>query len=407
MPQPKIVQTSKLSPLVFPFHAGPGLRDYGTSLLYFGGITTSVPSFLNPEVASVFLAMGDEAHRTKSILEPTFATALQNWKRGQAAFAHMQTTIENLRPFVTTAFVAYPGDPSFYERWTRAMASARPLARAALSENPLYLSVASKEFAWRVFELASLPHSSPTNVLAALENRARTLDAKASPTEVAHALMEDSLLNRFAVVLESADVRFIVDSSWAIEILTRVDLNALSQRPEQHDVSEADVLAMHLFDVALAPWVPQLSPSGSETLARALSDLRPELDAIRVAFREEAQQLLLDRPSERDTEQRVRDRVRKISDEIGTIANLDKNRLSRFTKSMIEDRVTWSALATIIGSAIADLPDGVAAAGGLAFLTSATANAIKAHHEAQGELSRNRMRFVYHIGKLQRPSPRK
>ena len=159
---------------------------------------------------------------------------------------------------------------------------------------------------------------------------------------------------------------------------------------------------MHLFDVCMSPWVPPWIPGRSSLLARALNDLGPELDAIRTAFREEARNLLVDRPPKDEVERRVRERVRALDAEIAAIAQLDSSSFGRFTRRMLEDRIPWAALGTVVGAPLADLPIEVAAAAGLAFLTSAAANAFKERHEADAERERSRMRFVYHLAKLDR-----
>ncbi|MCZ7679783.1 MAG: hypothetical protein M5U28_13880 [Sandaracinaceae bacterium] len=147
---------------------------------------------------------------------------------------------------------------------------------------------------------------------------------------------------------------------------------------------------------------PPLVPGRSWLLARALGDLGSELEAIRAAFREEARALLIDRPQKDEVERRVRDRVMGLNAEITAIAKLDTKSFGRFTRRMLEDRIPWAALGTVVGAPLADLPMEVAAAAGLAFLTSAAANAFKERHEADAERRRSRMRFVYHLGKLDR-----
>ncbi|MCZ7679784.1 MAG: hypothetical protein M5U28_13885 [Sandaracinaceae bacterium] len=175
MQRPTFMEPADLGPLVFPLHAGPGLRTYSTSLLYFGRLVTSVPAFLHPGVRAMFEAVGDCAHRTRSPLEPAFATARKFWRQGQDGFKRMQPAIDELKPFVTTALLAYAGSPTWYAKWAPAMAAARPVARAALADNALYLAVAAKEFVWRVFELGVLPDATPDGILGQLEDHARAL----------------------------------------------------------------------------------------------------------------------------------------------------------------------------------------------------------------------------------------
>lgn len=404
MSRPKATAASDLGPLVFPLHAGPGLRTYSTSLLYFGRLVTSVPAFLHPGVVATFEAVGDHAHRTRSPLEAAFATARRFWYQGQEAFVRMRPALDDLKPFVTPALLTYAGDPAWYANWTPAMAPARGITRAAMGDNALYLAVAAKEFVWRVFELGVLPDAHPAAVLGELEDRATRLGADGSPEAIAQVLLEDSLLNRFAVALHDTDLRVIVDAGWSVEILSRVDFgprrSPLDASLPPHGVPETDVLAMHLFDVCMSPWVPPLIPSRSGVIATALESLGSELEAVRAAFRDEARSLLVDRPPMEEVERRVRDRVRRLASEIGAVANLDRASVGRFTRRMLEDRIPWAALCTVVGAPLADLPAEVAAAAGLAFLTSAAANAFKERHEANADRDRSRMRFVYHLAKL-------
>jgi hypothetical protein len=384
----EVTDPSTQSPLVFPWHFGPALASFTTSLLYHGRLTASLPAFANPEVRTIFERVLASATAGQSPLVPILRAARDYREMALLHVSEHGAVGDALDGVVTRALVVYDGTPESYA-WSQDLFADldRSSVVAFALQDEEARKVAAKELVWRVFELHMLL-GEPADVVAALEQRA---DALGNPWK----LLGECYLHRFSFLARTPKLAIVTDSLPAVAILQ----NAVSA-PAVESVRPVVVeeLTFSLFHELLDRSVPRLETVEHAKRVRVLMRERDtELQRFKKSAAANARNLA-DSPPEA-FEEAMRDTLATLTEDVRAVAELDHEQRSGLLANLLEDKSLWATVGGLLGYVAQTFPSVVPATLAVTALASVGATGVRLRRERRELLRDSPWSFVYYSRK--------
>lgn len=375
-----------LPPMIYPYHMGPKVRKFSTSLLFHGKLGVSIAAWPMGDPIDAFISVGDWANGKKHPLVGLFSYVYHYFDLAQE---HAVAEMKHFAPLgdkISRALTIYPGTPEHYDIWEPYHKSCLPLALKAIN-NEAILATVSTDFIFRVYELMIIFDNNPEKVLTHLSERTKYLGQEKF-------LLAECALNRYTLP-KTGNGQWITDSEEMLNILSIVGKSSSIELDLNGHMIEG--LSSTLFDKILKPYIPDLDGVGINIINKMMTEKSDELLILKQKVSREAFIIVNESPSERMLKSAFEASLITMEKEVSSIVEINKNSFKDLTKKLLEDRVVWSTFAGFVGAATNGMPMSVTAALGITALSSVGSTAVKIRNEEKKKLKESPYSFIHYL----------
>ena len=378
---------NNLPPMIYPYHIGPKVRHFSTSLLFHESLAVSIAAWPMGDPIDAFISVGGRADQTNHPLSGLFNYAFHHFDIVQEVAVNEMKHLAPLGDKISRAMTIYPGTPEHYEVWEPYHKKCLHLAAKSL-ENTHIHSAAITDFIFRIYELMIIHKGDPDLVLKHLTNRSLQLGGD-------NLLLAECALNRYTLP-KTGKGKWLTDSKDMLKILSLVGEEVYV--PEEDTISfRVEGLASTLFDKLLTPYAPKLDSNGITIVNKMMEERSGELAVLRKTVIHEAHSIVTESPSERMLKSAIEASLFKAEKEVSSLVNINKSSFKELAKKLTEDRVVWTTFGGFVGAASAGMPLALTAALGVTALSSLGSNAVKTRNESKKKLDESPYSFIHYL----------
>ncbi|VEE17870.1 hypothetical protein [Ectopseudomonas mendocina] len=373
---------------LFPYNAGPKVRDFATSLLFHEKLNICLPGWVSNNPLDAFYKTGARAQKTAHRLSSLFDFVFHNFHTAQEVATRETEHLIPLQGRISNILLVHPGTPENYSRWEPFHEKCFPIAAHAL-ENIHVLHAAVIEFIFRIYELYLIENEDPDKVLEKLDARAKAIGGDSY-------LLVECALHRFTIPSHGVD-EWVTDLPHIPAVLAEIGDN--DSPSERIDDIRSSGLSFHIFDYLLRPYAPRLDSLGIEQIIYLFENHGNELIKMRAKCSTEALSLVQSMPSSAQAKDMLKATLLKFEEEVSHIARINKNSFNDMMKKILEDNTSWATFAGFLGAGVTGMPATLVATLGIAAFSTLGANAIKAKSDRDRTLKSSPWAFVHYINK--------
>lgn len=378
---------NSLPPMIYPYHIGPKVRNFSTSLLFHEKLAVSVAAWPMNDPIEAFFSVGGRADQTNHPLSNLFNYVFYHFDIVQEVAVNEMKHLKPLGDKISRAITIYPGTPEHYQIWEPYHERCLHLAAKSL-ENAHIHSAAITDFIFRNYELMIIHENNPDLVLESLAYRASKLGGD-------NLILAECALNRYTLP-KTGRGSWLTDSKDMLNILAIVGKDVPA--PEEKTLSfRAEGLASTLFDKLLSPYAPKLDSNGIKIVNKMMDERAGELAVLRRTIVHEAYSIVTESPSEKMLKSAIEASLFKAEREVSSLVNINKSNFKELTKKLTEDRVVWATFGGFIGAVSSGMPLALTAALGVTALSSLGASAAKVRNESNKKLSESPYSFIHYL----------
>ena len=378
---------NNLPPIIYPYHIGPKVRNFSTSLLFHEKLAVSIAAWPMGDPIDAFISVGGRADQINHPLSNLFNYVFHHFDIVQEVAVNEMKHLAPLGDKISRAMTIYPGTPEHYEVWEPYHEKCLHLAAKSL-ENTHIHSAAITDFIFRTYELMIIHENDPDLVLEHLTNRSLQLGGD-------NLLLAECALNRYTLP-KTGKGKWLTDSKDMLKILSLVGEEI--HVPEEDTTSfRAEGLTSTLFDKLLTPYTPKLDSNGITVVNKMMDERSGELAVLRKTIIHEAHSIVTESPSEKMLKSAIEASLFKAEKEVSSLVSINKSSFKELTKKLTEDRVVWATFGGFVGAASAGMPLALTAALGVTALSSLGSNAVKTRNESKKKLDESPYSFIHYL----------
>lgn len=378
---------SNLPAIIYPYHIGPKVRNFSTSLLFHEKLAVSIAAWPMGDPIDAFISVGGRADLINHPLSNLFNYVFHHFDIVQEVAVNEMKHLAPLGDKISRAMTIYPGTPEHYEVWEPYHEKCLHLAAKSLDNTHIH-SAAITDFIFRIYELMIIHEDDPDLVLEHLTNRSLQLGGY-------NLLLAECALNRYTLP-KTGKGKWLTDSKEMLKILSLVGEEI--HVPEEDTASfRTEGLASTLFDKLLTPYTPKLDSNGITIVNKMMDERSGELAVLRKTVIHEAHSIVTESPSEKILKSAIEASLFKAEKEVSSLVSINKSSFKELTKKLTEDRVVWATFGGFVGAASAGMPLALTAALGVTALSSLGSNAVKTRNESKKKLDESPYSFIHYL----------
>lgn len=204
---------NSLPPIIYPYHIGPKVRCFSTSLLFHGNLAVSIAAWPMGDPIDAFILVGGRADQINHPLSNLLNYVFHHFDIVQEVAVNEMQHLKSLGGKISRTMTIYPGTPEQYEAWEPYHEKCLHLAAKSL-ENVHIHSAAITDFIFRIYELMIIHENDPDLVLEHLANRASKLGG-------VNLILAECALNRYTLP-KTGRGSWLTDSKDMLNILAVV-----------------------------------------------------------------------------------------------------------------------------------------------------------------------------------------